>query len=450
MIAQTLYFPVIVLLNFLLYIEEWGSAYLSGIILLTYFIFRPRYVLHPNNIIFAFYGLYIVLPSSLSLFLDAIAWEYVLPGGQQVFWTELSKYTLLQAEFTFMVLYFGLHIFTKRTSVTVIEMTKLGISKCTILVLFALNMALVLWFLESTAGIAAWINDYSYTYLARREGHGLLNFVSITIGNVLVFTLGVWTQRTEKKMTPILLAIVAIGLQAFAGGFKGRMIFLLIFFFSPWLMNMRLQFKTLLGISFSFLCALYLTTLVRTEGYYASGPFFLEMLINYFNSYQLHDWIVTSREPGFLLTAWQVFTKPLQVLGLAGGDLDFDLSVMLTKEFFPDHWYLENATQQWPLDTDLYLNYHGFYLSWLPMLIYAFAMSWLFIKAVIRQNLWLMPIFVAEFIRTFSMLRGTLIPWDIFVLMVQYPVIYLAAKYCLRQPEMDYPAPEITREQAHA
>ena len=447
--VKLLYIPAIALLNILIYTEEWGSAYLSTIILLTFLTFRPGHILHPNNMILAFFGLYIVLSSSLSLLLHIVGWIYVIPGGQQVFWNELSKYTLFQAEFTFLVLYFGLHIFTVRQQAVVERLPKIAIKKSTIVFLFGINAILVIWFLESTAGISAWISDYSYTYLARREGHGLLNFVSIAIGNVLVFTLGVWTHSSKKKVIPILLAIVAIGLQSFAGGFKGRLILLLIFFFSPWLMTMRLQLKTLLGIVFGFFSALYLTTLVRTEGFYASAPFFLEMLINYFNAHQLHDWVVISRDPGLLQTVWQVFTKPLQTLGLASDDMDFDLSVMLTKEFFPNHWYLEKATQQWPLDTELYLNYYGFYLSWIPLLIYAFAMSRLYLEAVIRQNLWLMPVFIAEFIRVFSMLRGTLIPWDIFILAVQYPVIYLIAKHCLPNSEARHSSSAIAREGVH-
>jgi hypothetical protein len=429
--AKALYILTILLLNLLIYTEEWASAYLSAVIVLTYLTFRPKYILHPNNMIMAFFGLYIVLSSLLNLFLHLVGWTYVTPGGQQVFWNELSKYTLFQAEFTFLILYFGLHIFTGRRRTTVEDLSILTIRKSTIFLLFGINAILVFWFLESTAGISVWINDYSYTYLTRREGHGLLNFVSIAIGNVLIFTLGVWTHRSQKKLTPIILAIIAIGLQSFAGGFKGRLILLLIFFFSSWLMHKQTSLKMLLGVTFTFFSTLYLATLFRTEGYYASPSFFLEMLISYFNAYQLHDWIVISRDPGLFQTTWQVFTKPLQILGLASLNMDFDISVMLTKEFFPDHWFLEKATQQWPLDSELYLNYFGFYLSWIPLLIYAFVMSQLFIAAVIRQNQWLMPVFIAEFIRIFSMLRGTLIPWDIFILAVQYPFVYLIAKCCL-------------------
>lgn len=428
-----LYAMVLYLINPLIYTEDWGSAYLSLIIVITYFTYRPKELLHPNNMLIAFYGLYVVVSSTLNLILSWIDWDYVLPWGQQVYWNQISKYVLYQAEFTFLILFFSFRYFSRAKIRDInVQAAPIKIDRRAIYILSIVNVLLVVWFLESTAGIINWITDYSYTYLAKREGHGLMNIVNITLGNVLVFILGVWTQRSPRKLIPILLAIVAIGLQSYMNGFKGRFIFLLIMYFSPWLILMRINIKSLFLLSITFFALLYTATLVRTEGFYASGPFFLEMLIGYFNAHQLHELIVTSRDSGFLQTVWQIFVKPLQALGLLGPDVDFDISVMLTKEFFPEHWYREKATQQWPLDTELYLNYFGFYLSWIPLLVYASFVGFLFRISVVRRNLWLMPVFILEFNRIFSALRGTLIPWEIFFIIVQYPVIYLVARRCIR------------------
>ncbi len=447
MIAKALYLPALVILSFLIYSEEWGSAYLTAVVLLTYLTFRPREMLHPNNMLFAFYGLYVVLSSTLNLLLELIGWEYVLPWGQQVFWNEISKYVLFQAEFTFLVLFFAFRQFSGPGSRRQLVAQPLVVSAVNTKAIYAvsvLNVLLVIWFLQSTAGIWAWITDYSYTYLAKREGHGALNIVNITLGNALVFVLGVWAQRTDRRLLPILLAMLAIGSQSYMNGFKGRFIFLLLMFAAPWLMTVQVRLRTLVLLSATFFLLLYSATLVRTEGFYASAPFFLEMLIGYFNTHQLHDLIVTSRPPDLFLTVGQIFVKPMQVFGLAGPDADFDISVMLTKEFFPEQWDLEKATQQWPLDTELYLNYLGFYFSWLPLVIYAFAIGRLFRSAVIMRNLWLMPVFMLEFNRIFSALRGTLIPWEVFFLIVQYPVIYLLTRWCLQLSPAKQPSPSIS------
>lgn len=106
-----LYFAVLLLLNVLLASAAWGSAYLSIIIAITYLFFTPDKILHPNNMLFAFSGLYIILPSTLNIVLELINWEYLLPGGQQIFWSTISSYVLFQAEFTYLVLFLASIIF---------------------------------------------------------------------------------------------------------------------------------------------------------------------------------------------------------------------------------------------------------------------------------------------------------------------------------------------------
>lgn len=419
------YLMALLPLTVLMAVAPWGSAWLSLIIVWTYLMYRPRQVLHPNNMVFAFYGLYIVLSSTLNLLLHLIDWDYVLPWGQQVFWDTMSPKLLYQAEFTFLVLFFGLHWFCKsphqthrlsRELIKVKSTWRYGLA--------VLSVLLVVLFMQSTAGLSAWMTDYSYTYLTKREGHGLLNVIIIALGNVAVFLLGLEAWRTRRKWPTVLVALFVMMTLSYIGGVKSRFIFLLILFLSPWFINMRFRLRTIIAMITSFFALLYLGTLIRTEGFYASAPFFLEMLIGYFNAFQLHDWIVTGRDPGFFETVWQVFVKPLQVLGVMSPDASFDISVMLTKEYFPEQWDEEHATQQWPLDTELYLNYYGVWLSWLPLLMYSTMQGWLYRHAVLRANLCLMPIFVMEFQRIFSTLRGTLIPWETPIYVAQYLLIY--------------------------
>lgn len=428
-----LYLATLLPLNYLMATAAWGSAYLSLVIAITYFTFRPKNILHPNNMLFAFFGLYVILSSTLNLVLDLIDWEYVLPWGQQIYWDTISLYVLFQAEFTFLVLYFGIHYFSKESRSGLPHMLSNFMIRPTLLrVLYAFTFALVIWFMQVTGGFQAWITDYSYTYLTNREGHGLLNVVTIAFGNIIVFLLGLQTYRAKKKLWLILGTLLIMFALSYVNGVKSRFIFLLILYLSPYFMTMTIRLKFLVIFPVAFFFLLYLGTLVRTEGFYASPPFFLEMLVGYFNSYQLHDYVVSSRDPALLQTVFQLFTKPLQILGLMDADANFDISVMLTKEFFPEQWYEEHATQQWPLDTELYLNYYGFYLSWLPLAAYALLVAWLYRTAVLRRNLFLMPIFIMEFQRIFSTMRGTLVPWELPIYVGQYLLIYVVCKAVIR------------------
>ena len=439
-----LYLMVLLPLTILVMVAPWGSAWLSLIIMWTYLMYRPRSVLHPNNMVFAFYGLYIVLSSTLNLVLNLIDWDYVLPWGQQVFWETMSPTLLFQAEFTFLVLFFGLHWFCKGTQQEQnLSLENIEVKPAWRNGLAALAVGLVVLFMQSTAGLDAWITDYSYTYLTKREGHGLLNVIIIALGNVAVFLFGLEAWRARRKWPTVLVALFVMMTLSYIGGVKSRFIFLLIVFLSPRFMSMKFQLRTLIAMTVSFFVLLYLGTLIRTEGFYASAPFFLEMLVGYFNAFQIHDWIVTSRDPGLFGTVWQVFVKPLQILGMVSPDASFDISVMLTKEYFPEQWELERATQQWPLDTELYLNYYGVWLSWLPLLMYSALQGWLYRHAVLRANLCLMPIFVMEFQRIFSTLRGTLIPWETPIYIVQYLLIYQLCRLAIRQRPVLAPQPSV-------
>lgn len=423
------YVTLLILLNGLMLGMPWGSAYLSLVIVVTYLVFRPKYVLHPCNMVFASYGLYVVLSSTLNLILDLIHWQYVLPWGQIVFWNEMSKYLLFQVEFTFLILFFGLRYFchTKRLKF-VPERGVFFVKEWYVRGLYIICVLLVFGYMQATAGISEWMSNYSYTYLTKREGYGLLNVIIIALGNLAVYLLGLQTVRSSRKLPIIVKAIILCAILSLIGGIKSRFIFLLIVYLSPFFLGMRFRLRTVFLFAISFFALLYVGTLFRTEFFYASASYFLEMLIGYFNAYQLHDMIVTSRAPDLFQTIWQLAVKPLQIIGLMSPDASFDISVMLTKEYFPDQWANQRATQQWPIETELYLNYLGVYFSWIPLLIYASLMGWLYRVAILGKNYWMLLIYVMEFQRLFSMLRGTLIPWEMPVYIVQYLFLYYVCK----------------------
>jgi hypothetical protein len=429
-----LYFALLLGLNLLMATMPWGSAYFSIIVILTYLMFRPQRVLHPNNMIFAFYGLYVALSSTLNLILYLIDWEYVLPWGQQVFWDTFSIYLLFQAEFTFLVLFFSFNYFARDPVSHKVPVFQCVVIRASVLKgLYVFTLLLVLWFIQVTGGLDSWLNNYSSTYLTGREGHGLLNVMTITFGNIVVFLLGLKAYYAKRKYGILAWALFIIVSLSYINGVKSRFIFLLIMLLSPWFMRIKFRLKHLAIFVMLFFLLLYFGTLIRTEGFYASGPYFLEMLIGYFNSFQLHDYVIVSREPALLQTVSQVFIKPMQILGLIDADANFDISVMLTKEFFPEQWENEHATQQWPLDTELYLNYYGPWLSWIPLITYGFVLSKLYRVAVLKRNYALMPIYIIEFQRIFSTMRGTLIPWEVFIYVVQYVIIFVVCKQTIQK-----------------
>ncbi|NYT39230.1 hypothetical protein HZY97_00535 [Sphingomonas sp. R-74633] len=430
------FIPALITLNLLIGFAPWGGVSLALIIVLTYLAFPPDRVFHPNNMLFAYYGLYVVVSCGLNFILSMIGWEYQLPWGQTVFWDTFATYTLYQIEVTYLVLYFALYFFCggAKSSAVGQPSVKLEIAEVSPPIVYAtigISIFLVVWFIQATAGIGQWLSDYSETYLSKREGYGLLNVAIAPVGTAAVFLLGVMTYHAQRKGRLVLLFLALLIILSFQAGFKSRLIVLIMIYLAPYLMKLRFSLKWVGRLAVIFFVLLYLGTLIRTGGFYASPAFFMEMLIGYFNTYQLHDWIVGTRNPDWFTTSYQVLIKPLQIFGYAGVDDDFDISVMLTKEFFPEQWYREHATQQWPLETELYLNYYGILLEPLPLIIYASVIGWLFRRAIIRMNLPMIPVFLLEFLRMFSMLRGTLIPWELPIYILQYLLVYAICRLAL-------------------
>lgn len=363
---------------------EWKSVGASLVIICTYLFFRPNHFFHPCNVIAAFYTLFLVLPSSANLYFHYVDWEYLLPWGQYVFWNEMSAYSLYQIQFTFLTLYVACYSLlakgdsrlSENVDRIIIKIDNTRISPSGLTILYVTSVFLYFFFITETGGFLHWFENYSSSFLLGRGGFGwLLTFV-ITVTNLIVFLLGIkfFQHRFGESRKRLFILLVAIGiilLSGFAGGFKSRVIILVIVFYVPSLLSVRLSLTKLMSLGLAFFTALYLLTYVRTGGFYGGFGFFLEGLVGYFNTYYLHDLIVQERESGFFTTIGYFVNKPLMMLGLIGPDSEYDLSVMLTKEFYPDQWYVDNATQQWPLETDMYLNFGGFYLQTIPILIYS-------------------------------------------------------------------------------
>lgn len=423
---------------------QWGVIPLALVIAGTFLIFKPNNLLHPNIAIFAFYFLWLILPAFLNLILALIEWEYVLPWGQLTFWHDLSAYTLLQIELTFLTLYLGCHFLSKPKPSAAPNYRSmpeeiLTISLASVVVLSSLTLLAAMLFAHLAGGWESWLKDYSYTYLMGRQGLGAFNFALIALGSLTVFLLGLRNFARRGGLVGLIPALIVILPLGYVGGFKSRLMFLIFLFLFPYIIRIVPRVSLLAAGFLIFLTMLYLLTLVRTSGFYASPAAFLEMMAGYFNSYPLHDKVVTSRGPDFFQTTFQVLVKPMIFLGISGPDVNFDISVMLTKEFFPDQWNLERGTQQWPIETDMYLNYFGIPFQFIPLLCYSILLSWLFRAAITRQNYAAMPIYALEFLRVFSTMRGALIPWDAPVILVQYIFLYYTTRLLVRP----YSAPTI-------
>lgn len=400
-------------------------------IIITYLLHLPKDIFNPRNIVFAFSFLYVILPSSIQYFYEFFMIDYVLPWGQVTDWFGYHLVTYFDMYMIFLVFYYSFLFFESKN--LNFNFKSVLINKKYFLVLFMFTFSMVVLFLQLSGGFQQWILNYKETFLIGREGLGSLNFLSLFLVNIVVFILGLLHFKAKNYRILILIcSLLFIVIISLLQGFKSRIIILLIIFYFPYLMNLKLRFTKIILMGLLFFTILFIGNYIRSNGYYDSINIFIEYMMTYFNVYNLHDIFVKDHEANFFLTINYPFVKPLIALGFLEPSTAYDLSVELTKEYFPKDWELMRATQQWPLATELYLNYFGFFLGWIPIVIYTFIISKIYTK-VKQGDIALSLIFILEFFRIFTVMRGMLIPWQMPVYLFLYVFIYLTINFIIKK-----------------
>ena len=96
---------------------------------------------------------------------------------------------------------------------------------------------------------------------------------------------------------------------------------------------------------------------------------------------------------------------------------------MLTDRYFPTAWEIR-ATEQWPVEADLYLNFYFFF--GLPLVfIYTYIVGLIYGRAKTGDNLGLWTVAMLLTISLVSHLRGSLINHLDFYLYPMFFVIYV-------------------------
>ncbi len=425
---DTLYFIFTIYIFFLIGFISYEPLVISLFIVITYIFYRPNNIFHPNNIVFAFSFLYIVLPCSIYYIYEIYNIEYVLPWGKLYEWDKLKKLTYYNMLYMFVIPYFVFNYFIKNNCFELAY--KYKINKNWIIGISIVLVLLIFIYIYRTGGISAWLFNYQYTYLVGREGNGVFNVLIILFGNILVFLLGLKISEFKfsiKKVIAVFFVIIFILFISYLQGFKSRFIFLTLVFSFLFLIRLELTHKKIFILGILFFTLISLGNYLRSDGFYDSFSKIIEYMMTYFNVYPLHDMVIKVNDLDLGQTMHHIFVKPLVMIGLLPADSDFDLSVMLTKIYYPEQWYEMKATQQWPLATELHLNYYGMLFGWIPLVVYCYIISFLY-KRVLQGRLEFALIYLIEMIRIFSTFRGVLLPWILPLDLIFYIIIYFMTK----------------------
>ena len=410
-------------------LAEYELIFITLYIIATYIAYRPNNIFHPNNVVFAFSFLYVCMPTVIYYIYEIYNIDYVLPWGKLYEWDKLSKMTYYYMFYMFFVPFFCFYFFTK--NIYNVKFNQKYIVKPSFLVVLVIVLiVLVFVYVYRTGGIYNWLFDYQYTYLARKSGSGLFNVLILFIGDVVIFLLGLKILELKfntRKVLLILLSYFIICIIPYIQGLKSRLVFLLLLFMFSLLLRLKLSNKNIIIIGILFMLLISFGNYLRSDGFYDSWGKMVEYVMSYFNAYCLHDMVIEENDLNLFQTIHHIFVKPLIMVGLLPYDTDYDISVMLTKQYFPEQWYLFKATLQWPLSTELHINYYGMLLGWMPIMAYSYIVSFLYNKMVVGR-IEFSIIYLIEMIRIFATLRGTLSPWILPLDIVFYFAIYFIIK----------------------
>jgi hypothetical protein len=377
-----------------------------------------------------------VMPYSLFLVYKIFNIEYILPWGLINDWTLLSSDALYHFEVTFLIFFLSAIYLFKNSNKTNLPIAASNvdflfeISKAGIWLLAGGMLIGCALFFQLTGGASAWLSNYSEAYLKNKEGVGFLNYSLIIFSHFLAFVAGWMKWRSHRNYSAWLWAAVLVALLAciFLQGIKSRIPLILFFFLLPKLMFARLALGKSV-IWFLFLILLFLVGMYfRSDGFYGTPRLALEYLQSYFNTIFLHDLVLNSPPPTEITSSmFRGIYKYQELLGDQVPREKYDLSVALTQRFFPSDWYVDGATQQWPIETDLFVTVNIPVLWVIPIFIYMFFVIGLRRKAA--QGIpFFMFVYGAELVRIMSVFRSGLLTWDLPLLVAFYSLIYFVGK----------------------
>ncbi|WP_353348476.1 hypothetical protein [Oceaniserpentilla sp. 4NH20-0058] len=405
---------------------------------LTYLVFRPKQFFHPNNVVFGFYFLYVVLPSTIDYFLnDNALWGGVGSQTHGHYLLTFSLYFLFIGSITW---------FLKKA----FPISARNVGECDqyfkkrfkyettfLLVLLLFLYSLIYVYLYKTGGLSSWIYDYKKVYLLGRKDVGHISLLLSVYSNFVVFVLGlvfVSKKRGVSRLVFFLIIFIWVMIPvAFLFGLKSRLIVLLIIFFIPFLLKIELSFRKGLWLFVTFIALFFIGNYIRSDGYYSDFSMFVGYLPSYFNSYILHDMLIKDFSPDYFTTIQWTFKKILDFLDIDNGFEFAAMSNWLTSVYFPKQWYDFSATQQWPIESEIYLNYGGTVLMVAPIFIYSFYISVVYFLACERKYIPLLFLYTYEFFRFFGSFRGSMLEWQLWVYLPMYLFLALMLLFVLKR-----------------
>lgn len=269
--------------------------------------------------------------------------------------------------------------------------------------LYFLSSLLVFSIILSSGGFQVWINDPGDAFL-NRAGSG--HFVILShFSSMSLALLSGWYAYSRGKATPVLLFLFWLAITSPVHGSKFQIVLLIVLAVMPWLRYLPFFSKGTVILGSAFIFVLFLGLYFRNMSWIELETI-VPYTLNYFTA--LENLAVSLRDfnPDFMTTFLLPFNKFLTPFGLSNSSLYYDMNHYLTDIYFPSAWEIR-ATEQWPVETDLYLNFY--FIGGLPVIaLFLGGIGYLYGMACRKDSVgaWFAAVVVILFM--VSHLRGSL------------------------------------------
>ena len=389
---------------------------------LIYFIDRPKYIFDPQNILFGYYVLNFTFPI---IFAPRYSFNTFETYEEKLAYILLfSTYFIGSLTFSFLRNSFLKDSFKIPKPNVLLNKKKL---KFLWLFLLIANFLLCFLIIIKSSGISFWIENPGRAFL-QRDGSGLYNILFI-FSCTIFFPLSGYLSLKIKSHKYIFVAIIffIVGLP-FIGG-KARSFIYIMALASPYIFFTKLRMKHLV-IGFLFFCLCYGSVTYFRSGNYLTSDMIVDYTLNYFTTYENLVVSLSDINPSHFKTCFLPFNKFLTPFGVNNNIVYYDMSAWLTDIYYPTHWAVR-ATEQWPIETDMYLSF--WYIYSLPLLVLFFSFFYIiFLNAIKTKQLGYMIGALNLSFYMQSHLRGGLIIWtDFYFIPMIFFIIYILRKYYL-------------------
>lgn len=301
-----------------------------------------------------------------------------------------------------------------------------------ILGLYSVSTLMVVLIVTSSGGLQVWLADPGDAFL-NRQGSGQFVILSHFSSMMLAALTGAQAYR-QRKPGYLLVFVAWLLLTSPVHGSKFQIILLLVLSLLPWVRHVKPMSGKSFLMGLSFVAIFVLGLYFRNHSWIEINTF-LPYALNYFTTLDNFALSLADMGPGVLQTFFLPFHKLASPVGVPDTSFYFDMNHVLTDIYFPHAWAIR-ATEQWPVEKDLYLNF-GFFAG-LPLLFaYLLALTVIHRWAAHRETLGLWFVSATLTLLLVSHLRGSLYNFNDFYM---YPYLAVAC-YLMRKVSLRRPAP---------